>query len=310
MMTSCAFAPYGDAILDALEQAEGAGLILSHTAGRLTHYTFAHELIRQTLLSSLSMPRRQRRHQKTADAIEKVYAGKLDSHISDLAYHLFQAGAAIDSERTTRVLLRAAQLALAAGAFDEALAQVEKALSILETEGDRRHADLLLARGESLRGLGQWGSAIRTLEHALSLFESLGATEDVVVVILAMSDVLVWMLSDHTRSTELFQRALSLVPDTPSVTRVALLVRAAYSTSLTAGYAAGLALAEEALQLANALGDEGLAGEALGARGLLHMNFVHMTEAIADLTRESDGSDSALRGPWYACSTGLGGSRA
>ena len=273
-----------DALLDALEQAEKAGLILSHIAGRQTHYTFAHELIRQTLLSSLSMPRRQRRHQRTADAIEKAYAGKLDAHTADLAYHLFQAGAAIDTERTTGVLLLAAQQALAAGAFDEALAQVEKAVSILETQGDRRHADLLFVRGEALRGLGHWGAAIQAFEQALALFESLERTNDVVDVIIAMGDVLLWTISDHARSTELFHRALSLIPPTPSATRVALLVRAAYSTSLTADYAAGMALIGQALELAGALGDEVLVAEALGARGVIHMLFACSRDAIADLT--------------------------
>ena len=272
-----------DTILDALEQAEQAGLILSQTTGRETRYSFAHELIRQTLLSSLSMPRRQRRHQKTADAIEKAFAGKLDAHTSDLAYHLFQAGASVDSERTTRVILQAARQALAAGAFAEALAQADKALSIREASNDRRHADLLLARGEALRGLGQWGVALPTLEHALTLFEALGAFGDVIAVILAMGDVLLWTLLKHTRSTELFQRALSLLPHSPSATRVALLVKAGYSTGLTEGYAAGLALVHEALRMANELGDESLGAEALGVRGVLHMGYGHTAESIEDL---------------------------
>ncbi len=268
-----------DAILDVLEQAETAGLILSHVTGRQTHYTYAHELIRQTLLAALSMPRRQRRHQKTADAIEKAFAGKLESHVSDLAYHLFQAGAAVESERTTRVMLAATRHALTAGAFDEALAQVEKALSILEVEGDRRHADLLFTRGEATRGLGKWKIAIHTLHEALAMYESLGAMEETVSVVLAMADLLIWTVPDHRRSNELLQRALSRIPEGPSAKRVAVMIRSAYSAGLTEGYEVGMAQMSEALRLANELGDEGLAAEVRGISGVLSMNYGYMYDA-------------------------------
>jgi eukaryotic-like serine/threonine-protein kinase len=273
-----------DAILDALEQAEAAGLILSHVAGRQTHYTYAHELIRQTLLASLSMPRRQRRHQKTADAIEKAYAGKLESHVSDLAYHLFQAGAAVDSERTTRVLLAAARHALAAGAFNEALGQVEKALSVLETQGDRRHADVLLARGEALRGLGKWRTAVDTFHEALAMYESQGAVDETVAVVLAMADVLIWTLPEHKHSSEIVQRALARIPEPVSHRRVALMIRYAYSTGLTEGYEVGIAQATDALRMAIELGDEALAADARGIRGSLGLNYGFLDDAHESLT--------------------------
>ena len=274
-----------DAVLDALEEAEGASLVLSQAAGRETRYSFSHELIRQTLLAGLSMPRRQRRHQKTADAIERAFAGKLEAHTSDLAYHLYQAGAAIESERTTRVLLLAARQAITAGAFNEALSQVEKALSILETSGDLRHAELLRARGESLRGLGRWGPAIDALDEALALFEALGASDETLAVIFAMSDLLLWTLSDHTRSSELLERALAILPDTARAMRVALLVRAGYSHGMVSGGPAGLPLIEEGLRLARELGDPVIIAEALGARGVHHSTYLRVTDAIEDLAQ-------------------------
>ena len=274
-----------DAVLDALEEAEGASLVLSLSAGRETRYSFSHELIRQTLLAGLSMPRRQRRHQKTADAIERAFAGKLEAHTSDLAYHLYQAGAAIESERTTRVLLLAARQAIAAGAFNEALSQVEKALSILETSGDLRHAELLRARGESLRGLGRWAPALAALDAALQIFEALGARDDTLAVILAMSDVLLWTLADHTRSSELLERALDILPDTASAMRVALLGRAGYSRGMVSGGATGLRLIEEGLRLARELGDELIIAEALGSRGVFYSNFLRTADAIDDLAQ-------------------------
>ena len=272
-----------DAVLDALEEAEGASLVLSQAAGRETRYSFSHELIRQTLLAGLSMPRRQRRHQKTADAIERAFAGKLEAHTSDLAYHLYQAGAAIESERTTRVLLLATRQAIAAGAFNEALSQVEKALSILETSSDLRHAELLRARGESLRGLGRWGPALKSFDEALQIFESVDAREETLAVILVMSDILLWTVADHGRSSELLERALSILPDEASAMRVSLLGRAGYSRGMVSGGAAGLVLIEEGLRLARELGDPVIIAEALGARGVHHSNYLRVSDAIEDL---------------------------
>lgn len=51
-----------DALLDALDEAERAGLVTSAAAGNDVRSQFAHELIRQTLLTGLSALRRQRLH--------------------------------------------------------------------------------------------------------------------------------------------------------------------------------------------------------------------------------------------------------
>ena len=61
-----------DALLDALEEAERAKLVIAEE-GRQPHFVFAHEQIRQTLLGRLSFLRRQRLHKRIADALEKLY---------------------------------------------------------------------------------------------------------------------------------------------------------------------------------------------------------------------------------------------
>jgi predicted ATPase len=61
-----------DTLFDALEQAERANLVVDVSIEREARYSFGHEQIRQTLLGTLSMPRRQRVHVRVADAIERI----------------------------------------------------------------------------------------------------------------------------------------------------------------------------------------------------------------------------------------------
>ena len=115
-----------DDLLDALEAAESARLLVAEE-GRRPRFVFAHEQIRQTLLSRLSFVRRQRLHRRVADTLERVHAGHLDEYASDLAYHLVQAGA---RERAAKYLHQAGASAVARLATPEALALFAKAAEL------------------------------------------------------------------------------------------------------------------------------------------------------------------------------------
>ena len=125
-----------DAVLDLFDDAEKAQLLRAEH-GRVARYTFVHELIRGTLVSAMALPRRQRLHAKVADAIERLRAPALDAHLSMLAHHLYQAGAAVDAERTSRVLLKAMARAQASGAFEEVLVLGEQ-LRTLDLPAEQR----------------------------------------------------------------------------------------------------------------------------------------------------------------------------
>ena len=162
----------GDALLDGLEEATRARLIDETATGRDTLYAFAHELIRQTLIASLSLPRCQRRHLRIADALERTYGDRIDQHAADMAYHLYFAGAAAGAERTSRFLLRAAEQAIARVAFQDALIHTARGLETAEELTPVDRARLLRAKGLALRGQGRWAEAEAPFVEAAHLFEA------------------------------------------------------------------------------------------------------------------------------------------
>src|SRR5262245_30799664 len=119
-----------DQVLDALDEADRAQIVRADANQRTARYGFVHELIRSTLVGDLSLPRRQRLHLRIADAIERPRAATLDSQASVLAHHLYQAGAAVDAQRTGKALALAGTRALEAGAFEEALSSFDNLLSL------------------------------------------------------------------------------------------------------------------------------------------------------------------------------------
>jgi predicted ATPase len=82
--------------LTALEEAQRIGLLESSAEGPEAPFTFAHELVRQTLLAGLALPRRQRLHLQVAKAIEQVHAGAVHERASEIAHHLVKAGSLAD----------------------------------------------------------------------------------------------------------------------------------------------------------------------------------------------------------------------
>jgi class 3 adenylate cyclase/tetratricopeptide (TPR) repeat protein len=158
-----------DELLDAMEEAEKATLIEDASVGREARYGFVHEQIRQTLLSTLSTPRRQRLHLRAADALEKLYGSEVEEHAVELAHHLYQAGAAADGERTARYLTLAGQRTMTALGFEEALRHFDAARTVLSPDDREGQGRLLGLRALALRGAARIDDSLTTFAEALEL---------------------------------------------------------------------------------------------------------------------------------------------
>lgn len=207
-----------DAALDAVEEAERAHLVTAEpAAGRDVRYRFVHELVRQTLAETLSMPRRQRLHARVADAIERVYAANPDAQASALAHHFYQAGAAADPEKATHYLALAAQKARAGAAHEEALAHLENALSVWEGEESVRVGELTAQKAAVLHSLGRRHEAIDDYRKAIAMFEAAGALAQAGEAGYLLTEILAWQL-EYASANRAIDRALEgLGPAAPGL---------------------------------------------------------------------------------------------
>jgi class 3 adenylate cyclase/tetratricopeptide (TPR) repeat protein len=191
-----------DSLLDALEEAEHARLVLPDR-NREPRFLFAHEQIRQTLLGRLSFVRRQRLHRRVADTMERFYTDHLEEHVSELAHHLVQAGA---HDRAAKYLLDAGTAAAARLATPEALDFFARAAELAGPGVTRRAA--LRSRGELLLSLYRGREAIDDLEQATREAAGAGETTEEMEAQLRLGRAYYVVGLDHAPAVEPSLRAL------------------------------------------------------------------------------------------------------
>lgn len=163
-------------LLAAMDEAEVAQLIAPEVVGGQPRLLFAHELIRQTLLSEVSLPRRQQLHARAADAIEAAAGAQAERHAAEIAHHLQQAGTPGSASRCVRYLMVAGNQALEAAAFEDAQQRFDAALALAGAE-DGARIELLYRRGVAHFALGRWDLAEPDWRAALDAAEKAGSAD-------------------------------------------------------------------------------------------------------------------------------------
>src|SRR5712692_4535472 len=157
--------------LDAIEEATRAQLVSEsqEVSGR---FEFMHALIRETLYSDLSSPRRAILHRRVADAIERLTQNMPNPPLAELAYHFSQAASAGAVDKAVDYAIRAGDRAADGLAHEQAARLFDLALHSLELrptgpETELRRVDLHTRRARSFDALGQWTLEVRELDAAL-----------------------------------------------------------------------------------------------------------------------------------------------
>jgi tRNA A-37 threonylcarbamoyl transferase component Bud32/tetratricopeptide (TPR) repeat protein len=270
-----------DVLFDAIDDATRAHLVVEQRGARAVVYTFAHELIRQTLLAALPLPRRQRRHLKIASAMEAAFGDRADQRVSDLAYHLYQAGTAAPPDKTIRMLTLAAERAVIGAAFTDALDHCDRAATIDEITDRALSSHLLRVRGAALKGLGRWPEACDSLSRAL---EGLYAAGDPAASAVAfdLALLMAWA-TENGIAHQICAHALERLAAGPSADRVRLLALDTLVEGVlsNANCAAGVQRLSHARSMATELGDTGLVGLTDYFETMLHWSYGRFDPAIS-----------------------------
>ncbi len=257
-------------LLDIVEEAEAARVIVPEEVEGEVHYSFGHELIRQTLLASMSLLRRQRLHLAVADAMER----RPSSHASEISHHLLQAGVTADRERTLTCLERAADQALAAAAYEEALRAIDDALSLLGDD-PLRAARLRERRGQAIRVFGRFDDCLAIWDQVLDVYAEYGELDAAAELCWQIGYQMAW-LNRFPEAFETYTRGLEILGDRKVRAKAALVGGTGLLTGFAGAYVDSEAQLDEAERIASEFDDRVNLGRAEWGRCLVRWSFAQL----------------------------------
>lgn len=240
-----------------------AARIIEEVPGFIGRYHFTHALIQGTLLTDIPRMRRATLHARFAESLEACHGERADP--VQLAYHFEQAASVRGPEKLVHYALLAGDQALAAYAWEEALAYFQGglhargiALDSREPVQDAQAAALLFGLGRTQAATVdrlQLQQAIGNLHCAFAYYEQAG---DVIRAVAVAAHPYFFSAGSSTGMAQLIARALTLVPpDSDQAGR--LLSRYGYVLGLEEGEYQGAQDAfNRALAIANRIPDAGL----------------------------------------------------
>jgi tetratricopeptide (TPR) repeat protein len=276
-----------DQLFDVIEKAQRMGIIVSSAEGPERPLTFSHELVRQTLLAGISLPRQQNLHAAVADAIERLHANALDERAQDIADHLIKAGSLAGDKRLVRFVTLAGNHAIEAAAFQAAGSSFRVALSHLSEFDAQQRADLLMGIAIAERGLEQWDDACAHLFEAFNTYVSIGDREKIASCGTELATLFLWG-GRFQDATEVVHSALDCFDVKLSANRARLLGVLGKIQAVRGNWEAACDAHTESLREAAQLSDSKLLARLFSERSIAHYNFLLVREAANDADRSRD----------------------
>ncbi|MCH8291957.1 AAA family ATPase [Candidatus Poribacteria bacterium] len=168
-------------------------------------FRFWHALTRDALYGQLLTPDRRALHRRVAQYLLHQKMAQQENYEGTIGYHLESAK---EHPEAVHHYIIAAEHAASLGAFAEAFAYGERALSLISPSASNR-ANLTFQVSKYARLAGQIQEALVHCEAAEALYRELGKPLEYASVLLHRGD-LCWLEGDGNRAMESFQDVLAL----------------------------------------------------------------------------------------------------
>jgi class 3 adenylate cyclase/tetratricopeptide (TPR) repeat protein len=256
-LLSGATAASPDEVLDLLDAAINASLVREST-DHVGRYRFSHALVQHVLYADLGPTRQARLHRVVAEALEVLCADRPPARIGELARHWGATGLPGDGYKAVGYARQAGDAALRALAPSAALHSYQQAIeraSTLESRDAAQEIDMGIGLGTAQRQVGD-PSFRETLLDAARRAVALDDTTRLVVAALANSRG--WYSASGTVDQDkvsILELALERLP-APTADRALVLATLCAELSFSGTLEQREALAEEAVAIAEASGDD------------------------------------------------------
>jgi AAA ATPase domain len=239
-------------LLDWLDEASASGFVREEGSG---DYHFSHALVRETVYTGLSSPRRALLHAQVAQKLEVLYKANAVAHAGELAHHFLLGGRQADLMKAMGYALQAADRATAQTAFEEAVRYYQMALDAHEKSDERDEAsrcEMLLALATASRKAGDLQRCDEINLAAAEAAKAAGLPDMLARACFATAD---YAPLPNPRLIPLLEDALEATADGDSDHRSKLLAVLACQRAMGGLWEESMPMREESLAMARRLGD-------------------------------------------------------
>jgi len=262
-----------DALLDALEEAQRAGLV--ETRGEAPR--FVHALVQEAIYAKLADASRAVLHRRAGEALEAEDTDLRREHLPEIARH-FASGGDPSGGRALDSALLAAEQAERQLAHEEAARLYEMALEHVAPADRARRCDLLLALARVWLRARDVERAWQSARRAADLARALRSPERLARAAIALADHLTL---ESAEVVPLLEEALAEIGPEPSALRVRLSFELARQLRYLGQPERKRRLAAEAVRMARRTGD----GRVLAAALLVQHDAIGPAAALAERLR-------------------------
>ena len=166
-------------------------------------YIFKHALTQEVAYESLLKQRRQEIHGKVAQAIEELYADRIDEHFEALAHHYERSG---NNAKAMEYLILAGEKSNQHGAVQAACEFLEKALEISEkihlSLGAEMEVRLYYELALAQAPIGAIGVSVQNFRKAIELSRKQGLVDYEKSSLLSLSRIMrIWPVQEEAEQT-------------------------------------------------------------------------------------------------------------